>query len=67
MTPAQCRAARHVLGWAQLDLALAAGVGTSTVACFETGKRKLNRYSMAKIRSALITAGIDVDAIETPT
>jgi len=39
ISPAQCRAARALLGWSQGDLAASASVAVSTVADFERGHR----------------------------
>ena len=58
MTPAQCRAARGLLGWTQIDLAKAAGVGESTVLDFERGKREVAAPSIKKMQLALEDAGI---------
>jgi transcriptional regulator with XRE-family HTH domain len=38
MTPAQCRAARALLGWTQAKLAKAAGIGIPPESNFEQGR-----------------------------
>jgi transcriptional regulator with XRE-family HTH domain len=37
INPAQCRAARGLLGWTQVDLALKTGLSKTSIAQFETG------------------------------
>jgi transcriptional regulator with XRE-family HTH domain len=58
VTPGQCRAARALLGWTQIDLAKAAGLGQSTVAHFERSKLVVAAESITKMRLALEDAGI---------
>lgn len=65
VTPEQCRAARALLGWTQMDLAERSGIGCSTVRSFESGRHALIRSNMAMLRAALEAAGvifIDADA-----
>lgn len=52
------KAARCLLGWTQGDLAGHAGVGTSTVADFERGARRLHPGTHAAILQALDRGGI---------
>lgn len=59
MTPAQCRAARALLGLKQPDLAQSAQVGLSTVVDFEKGRRVVAEPSVKAIRAALETAGVE--------
>ena len=59
MTPAQCRAARSLLGWTQTELAHQAGVGRSTVTDFELDSRRLSAKLVAKIRRGLEKGGIE--------
>jgi len=60
MSVAQLRAARGLLGWSQADLGRAAGVGTSTIADWESGKkgRRLHPRTEAALREALEAAGV---------
>lgn len=55
--PAQCRAARAMLGLRREDLALAAGVAHATLAGFEGEKRSPHPRTMAAIRATLEAAG----------
>jgi transcriptional regulator with XRE-family HTH domain len=59
VTPGQCRAARALLDWRQIDLAKAAGLGQSTVAHFERSKLVLAAESITKMQLALEDAGIE--------
>jgi transcriptional regulator with XRE-family HTH domain len=59
VTPGQCRAARALLGWRQIDLAKAAGLGQSTAANFERSKPVVAAESITKMRRALEDAGIE--------
>jgi transcriptional regulator with XRE-family HTH domain len=58
MTPAQCRAARALLGMNQSVLALAASVGLSTVVDFEKKRRLVSQDAVKAMRSALERQGI---------
>jgi transcriptional regulator with XRE-family HTH domain len=58
MTPAQCRAARALIGLSQEDAALAAGVGIQTLIAFENGKRQPYARTLDAIRAALEAAGV---------
>jgi transcriptional regulator with XRE-family HTH domain len=59
LTPAQCRAARGLINWSQLDLAQAAGVGIVTVRQLEAGANAPRRATMDVIRRAFERAGVD--------
>lgn len=59
MTPAQCRAARGLLGWSQQDLAAKAGVARSTVAEFEQGRLMPRRANMTAMREAMELEGVE--------
>ena len=59
VTPAQCRAARGLLGWSQQELARQAGVGIVTVHQLETGVSQPRRATLDVIRRALESAGIE--------
>jgi len=57
VTPGQCRAARALLDWTQIDLAKTAGIGQWTVSNFE-GSKRVGAESTTKMRLALEDAGI---------
>ena len=59
MSSAQCRAARGLVGWSQHDLAASAGVGRATIADFEAGKLEPYERTLADMRRALETAGVE--------
>jgi len=58
MTPAQCSAARDLLGWSSADLARAAGVSVITVRDFEAGKPMDERRAPVLMQRALEGAGV---------
>lgn len=62
LSPAQCRAARALLGWDQAELAKKAGVAPNTVLDFETEARDTQEASKAKIGAALERGGIEFTA-----
>lgn len=57
MTPALCRAARHLVGWTQTDLANSAGLALRTVQRYEDG-HALSVKNVARIRKTLSQSGI---------
>jgi transcriptional regulator with XRE-family HTH domain len=59
VSPAQCRAARGLLGWSQSDLSEASKTATKTVADFERGARVPYPRTLEDIREALETAGVE--------
>jgi transcriptional regulator with XRE-family HTH domain len=59
VTPAQCRAARGLLGWSQQDLARQARVGIVTVHQLETGISQPRRATLEVIRRAFESAGVE--------
>ena len=59
MTPAQCRAARALLGITQSQLARAAKLGLSTVVDFEKERRLVSEEAVKAIQTALQRAGIE--------
>ena len=59
MTPAQCRAARAILGLEQSDVAAAAGVARATLIDFEKEQRVPRPATVAAIRAALEAAGVE--------
>lgn len=58
MTPAQCRAARALVGKEQGEIADAAGVARATLIDFEKGQRVPRAGTVAAIRAALEAAGV---------
>ena len=58
LTPAQCRAARGLMGWNQGDLAREAGVSRQTINDFESGKREPIPNNLAAIVMAFLEVGI---------
>jgi transcriptional regulator with XRE-family HTH domain len=59
MNSNQCRAARALLRWSQMQLADASGVGLSTLADFELDKREPRTENLTAIRRALEKAGVE--------
>jgi transcriptional regulator with XRE-family HTH domain len=59
ITPAQCRAARGLLDWSQQTLADRAGVGIVTIRQLEGENQQPRRATLAVVRTALETAGIE--------
>lgn len=59
ITSAQCRGARGLLGLTQPALALAAGLGLSTIVDFERSRRPVSKEAVKAIRTALEAAGIE--------
>jgi transcriptional regulator with XRE-family HTH domain len=62
MTPAQCRAARALLGITQSELAGVAGLGLSTIIDFEKGRRRVSDATMQAMQDALERAGVAFNA-----
>lgn len=58
MTPAQCRAARALLGMEQGELAAAAGVARATLIDFEKGQREPRASTASALQKALEGAGV---------
>lgn len=59
MTPAQCKAARALLGIEQSEVADAAGIARATVVDFEKGLRVPRSKTLEGIRTALEAAGVE--------
>jgi transcriptional regulator with XRE-family HTH domain len=53
ITGEQIKAARKLLGWSQMTLALEANIEQSTVANFETGKTRPSVLSVSTIKRTL--------------
>ena len=60
ITAAQCRAARGLLEWSQLELAEHSGVGVVTVHQLETGTSQPRRATLDVIRRAFEISGCRV-------
>ncbi len=58
ITPAQCRAARGLIGWSQRQLATAAEVGYVTVQEFERGQTSPRTLTLRAIKQALEHGGV---------
>jgi transcriptional regulator with XRE-family HTH domain len=59
ITGEQVRAARKLLGWSQLTLALEAGLNQTTVVKFERGEGRSSVLSASAIRRTLEGAGVE--------
>ena len=59
MTPAQCRAARALLGIEQGEVAKAAGIARATLIDFEKEQRVPRVATLGAIRVALEAAGVE--------
>lgn len=58
ISPAQCRAARGLLGWNQMELAERAGVGIVTIRLLEAGSHAPRRATLDVVRRAFEDAGV---------
>jgi transcriptional regulator with XRE-family HTH domain len=59
ISPAQCRAARGLLGWSQQELAGRADVGIMTIHQFEKPGSQPRRATLAAVRGAFEKAGVE--------
>ena len=59
LTPEQCRAARGLLAWSQVELAHKAQVGVVTVHQLEAGSARPRRSTLDVIRRAFEAAGVE--------
>jgi transcriptional regulator with XRE-family HTH domain len=59
ITATQCRAARGLLDWTQQELADVARIGVATVRQFEGGGAETRQATLAVLKWALETAGIE--------
>ena len=58
ISPAQCRAARALIGWSQDRLAETSKVAKATIANFEAGKREPYDRTLADLEAAFQAAGV---------
>jgi transcriptional regulator with XRE-family HTH domain len=59
LTPAQCRAARGLIDWSQLELAERAEVGIVTIRQLEAGNHAPRRATLDVVRRALEAGGVE--------
>ncbi len=59
LTAGQCRAARGLLDWSQLELAEQAGVGIVTVRQLEASVHEPRRATLDVVRRAFEAAGVE--------
>ncbi|TPG49306.1 transcriptional regulator [Roseomonas nepalensis] len=59
MTPEQCREARALLGWTEVQLANHAGIKVETVRYVEAGNGRPKALTLAIIRTCLEAAGVE--------
>jgi transcriptional regulator with XRE-family HTH domain len=59
ITPAQCKAARKLVGWSVLELAHRAGAEPLALSRFEARHGMLSLDKLAAIRSAFEAAGVE--------
>ena len=58
LTSAQCRAARGLIDWSQMELAERAGVGIVTIRQLEAGNHVPRRATLDVVRRALEGGGV---------
>ncbi|MCA9692638.1 MAG: helix-turn-helix transcriptional regulator [Myxococcales bacterium] len=59
MSPAQCKAARSLLGWSVRQLAEEADVSMPTIVNFEAARRRTTGPNVSALRAALERAGVE--------
>ena len=59
ISPAQCRAARALLGWSQEELSNHSRIAKKSIADFERGARLPHDRTVIAVRSALESSGIE--------
>jgi transcriptional regulator with XRE-family HTH domain len=65
ITPAQCRAARALLGWTIRDLAERTGLAASTINRFEMERNEVTVPNRATIDRAMKDAGLEFGSPES--
>jgi len=58
ITAKQCRAARELLGWKQIDLSNFSGIGMATIADFERESRQPIERTLNELKRSFEEAGI---------
>lgn len=58
LSPAQCRAARALIGWSQDDLSSASTIATATIAGFEAGRVSPDDQTLQDMKLSLEDAGV---------
>jgi transcriptional regulator with XRE-family HTH domain len=59
ITPEQIKAARKLLGWSQMTLALESNLAQTTIGSIETGKKSPSTVTLGTIQSAFEKAGVE--------
>jgi len=59
ITPAECKAARNLLGWSQPELAKMLFVGGTAIGEFERRRRRSPSLSLRKLRAVFEAAGVE--------
>ncbi|MEE1612063.1 helix-turn-helix domain-containing protein [Microvirga sp. CF3016] len=67
LDPAQCRAARALIGWSRETLSERCGVAASTLADFEASKRTPYARTLVDVRKALEAGGVEFLEAKTGT
>ena len=58
ITPAQCRAARALLDWKQIELAKRSDVGITAIRTFERGKTSPHKITLKALKETFEKAGV---------
>ena len=66
-SPSQLKAARELLGWSKIKLALQSGVGSFVIDKFERGERTLHPGSLDSLCGALEAAGVELIEGDPPS
>jgi hypothetical protein len=66
MTPAQCRAARHLLDLPREELAAAVDISSLKLVAFEIGMLVLKDPERARLQNALELAGVELVDSDRP-
>ena len=59
ITPAQIKAARKLLAWPQMTLALESNLAPTTIGSIETGKKNPSEVTLAIIQRTFEKAGVE--------